>query len=252
MRFGSLFAGIGGLDLGLERAGMSVRRGKSKCDEYARRVLAKHWPDVRRWRDVRTFPPEPASAWSVDLVCGGFPCQDISNAGKRAGIDGARSGLWSEYARIIDVVRPRYVLVENVAALLGRGMGRVLGDLSELGYDAEWDCLPAAAFGALHVRNRVFLLAYAKELHGDGRDIHRGSNSQGAHAVPESRISPVQGDVPDTNEERRSGCPAERRRKSPALESVVNMRMYPAPKSKSRAVSVHRLPVANRQTVQRT
>ena len=96
----------------------------------------------------------------VDVLCGGFPCQDISNAGRRAGISGSRSGLWRYMVRAIRVVRPKYAIVENVAALLGRGMGTVLGDLAESGYDAEWDCLPAAAFGAQHERERIFVVAY--------------------------------------------------------------------------------------------
>ena len=151
MTFGSLFAGIGGMDLGLERAGMTCE-WQVEIDPYARRVLAKHWPSVRRWDDVRTFPPmanaepnerdestiggsigtgeekgrvlEPqrcADSWSVDLICGGFPCQDISYAGKGAGLAGERSGLWYEFARVVRVLRPRFVLVENVSALLTRG-----------------------------------------------------------------------------------------------------------------------------------
>ena len=102
----------------------------------------------------------------VDIISGGFPCVDISNAGKRAGITGKHSGLWRPMVRAIRVVRPKYAVVENVAALLGRGMGRVLGDLAESGYDAEWDCLPAAAFGAPHQRDRVFIIAHARREHG--------------------------------------------------------------------------------------
>ena len=153
---GSLFSGVGGLDLGLERAGMSVRF-QVEIDPYCRRVLAKHWPNVERFDDVRLVGAHNLAR--VDVVCGGFPCQDISNAGRRAGIDGARSGLWSEFARIIRELRPRLVLVENVAALLVRGIDRVLGDLAESGYDAEWDCIPACAFGAPHSRERLFLVA---------------------------------------------------------------------------------------------
>ena len=167
LTFGSLFAGIGGFDLGLERAGMRCV-WQVENDPYAIRVLEKHWPAVRRWPDVRTFPP--TQDWNAfctwpyaDLICGGFPCQDISNAGRRVGIHGERSGLWRDFARIVGVVRPRFVLVENSAALLGRGIGDVLADLARFGYDAEWDCLPCAAFGALHIRNRVFLLAYPNE-----------------------------------------------------------------------------------------
>jgi DNA (cytosine-5)-methyltransferase 1 len=191
MTYGSLFSGIGGLDLGLDRAGLRCA-WQCEIDDYARRVLARHWPDVRRWDDVRTFPPvadaeqdgrnEPAFAggvqeseeegrllqpqgradsWHVDLICGGFPCQDISYAGKGAGLAGERSGLWYEFARVVRVLRPRYVLVENVAALLVRGLDAVLGTLASLGYDAEWACLPAAAVGAPHIRDRVFIVAHA-------------------------------------------------------------------------------------------
>jgi DNA (cytosine-5)-methyltransferase 1 len=148
------------MDLGLERAGMTCR-WQVEIDDYATRVLEKHWPDVKRFRDIRTINTGELE-W-VDLICGGFPCQDISNAGKRAGIDGERSGLWSEFARIIRDLRPRYVLVENVAALLVRGIDRVLGDLAACGYDAEWDCIPAAAVGAHHIRDRLFILAYSKQ-----------------------------------------------------------------------------------------
>jgi len=187
-----LFSGIGGFSIGLERAGM---RTVAFCeiDPYCRAVLRKHWPDVPVFGDVKTLTAEaladagyhepsgrneasqgqqlgsgrtarsePASC-GIDLICGGFPCQDISIAGKGAGIEGSRSGLWSEYARIIGEVRPRYVIVENVAALLHRGIERVLGDLAALGYDAEWHCVPASAVGAPHRRDRVWIVAYAKE-----------------------------------------------------------------------------------------
>ena len=158
MTFGSLFAGIGGFDLGFERAGMTCE-WQVEIDPYCQRVLAKHWPNVRRWDDVRTFPPADGE-WGVDVICGGFPCQDISEAGKRAGLDGDRSGLWFEYERIIRALRPRYVVVENVSDLLVRGFDRVLGGLAACGYDAEWQCLPSGAFGAVHSRDRVFVLAH--------------------------------------------------------------------------------------------
>jgi DNA (cytosine-5)-methyltransferase 1 len=157
LTFGSLFAGIGGFDLGFERAGMKCR-WQVEIDPYCQRVLAKHWPDVRRWPDVRTFLVECA-AERVDVICGGFPCQDISPAGTKAGIDGARSGLWKEFARIVRVLMPRFVVVENSAALLDRGMERVLGDLAACGFDAEWEVLSACAFGAPHTRERVFIVA---------------------------------------------------------------------------------------------
>jgi DNA (cytosine-5)-methyltransferase 1 len=155
---GSLFSGIGGIDLGLERAGMRVL-WQSEIDPYASRVLKKHWPEVPNHGDIAQIDFRQVEP--VDVLAGGFPCQDISNAGKREGIEGERSGLWSEYARAIGELRPRYVFVENVAALLARGLGRVLGDLAALGYDAEWDCIPAAAVGAPHLRDRLWLVAYA-------------------------------------------------------------------------------------------
>jgi DNA (cytosine-5)-methyltransferase 1 len=167
LTFGSLFAGIGGFDLGFERAGMQCK-WQVEIDPYCQRVLSQHWPNVRRWDDVRTFPPGPNDEWRVDVICGGFPCQDISNAGLRAGIDGERSGLWRDYMRIVRMVRPRYVVVENVAALLERGIGRVLGDLAAGGYDAEWSILPACALGASHTRARLFIVAYANSNRLEG------------------------------------------------------------------------------------
>jgi DNA (cytosine-5)-methyltransferase 1 len=156
MTVGSLFAGIGGFDLGFERAGYRVR-WQVEINAYCRAVLRKHWPGVRRYGDVRRVGRHNLEP--VDVICGGFPCQDISIAGAGAGLDGARSGLWREYARIIREVRPRYVVVENVPALLSRGLGTVLADLAACGYDAEWDCLPAAAVGAPHRRDRVWIVA---------------------------------------------------------------------------------------------
>ena len=162
--FGSLFSGAGFLDLGLERAGWTPRFFV-EVDPYCQRVLAKHWPHVPRWGDIREVNPDELPA--CDLLAGGFPCQDISNAGKRAGIDGTRSGLWAEFARIIRALRPRYVLVENVEPLTRRGLGRVLGDLADLGFDAEWEVLSAESVGAPHLRRRLFILAYAQCLPGE-------------------------------------------------------------------------------------
>ena len=160
MTFGSLFAGIGGMDLGLERAGLRCQ-WQVEIDGYARSVLAKHGPDVWRWDDVRTFPDEPLGRRAVDLICGGFPCQDISRAGSKDGITGSKSSLWGEFARIIRNLRPRFVLVENSADLLVRGIDRVLGDLASLGFDAEWSVVSACSVGAPHTRERVFIVAHA-------------------------------------------------------------------------------------------
>lgn len=181
LTFGSLFAGIGGFDLGLERAGM-VCKWQVEIDEYASKVLAKHWPNVHRWDDVRTWPQENTEY--VDVICGGFPCQDISYAGKGAGLDGERSGLWFEFARVVREMGPRAVAVENVAALLTRGLDEVLGTLASLGYDAEWDCIPAAAVGAPHIRDRIFILGYASSKRLPARRIsdreHVGNESDAA------------------------------------------------------------------------
>jgi DNA (cytosine-5)-methyltransferase 1 len=154
MRVGSLFSGIGGLDLGLERAGMEVV-WQVEVDEWCRGVLAKHWPNVPQYGDIRELVGDEVEA--VDLICGGFPCQPASSVGKRRGTADER-WLWPEMARLIRVLRPRLVLMENVPGLFHRGFADVLADLAESGYDAEWDCLPAAAFGAPHLRDRIFII----------------------------------------------------------------------------------------------
>jgi DNA (cytosine-5)-methyltransferase 1 len=186
---GSLFAGIGGFDLGFERAGFKVK-WQVEIDPFCRAELVRRWPDVKRYEDVQEVHGEGQGYWyvcgesghcadcleRVDVIVGGFPCQDISHAGAGAGLAGARSGLWREFARIISALRPRYVVVENVAALLERGMGTVLGDLADLGYDAVWDCVRASDFGADHERNRLFIVAFSQSsgrpvvLRRDGRE----------------------------------------------------------------------------------
>ena len=163
MTFGSLFAGIGGIDLGLEKHGLSCQ-WQVEIDPLCREILSLRWPLVPKHDDVRTFPNKPMPR--VDLIVGGFPCQDISHAGKKAGINGRQSGLWSEFHRILGVFMPDYALVENVPALRTRGLGRVLRDLAAIGYDAEWDSIPAAAVGAPFVRDRIFVVAHRS---GDGR-----------------------------------------------------------------------------------
>jgi len=199
-----LFSGIGGFSLGLERSGGFKTTAFCEIDPYCRRVLRKHWPEVPQYDDIRTLTAErlAADGVGVDAICGGFPCQDISVAGKGAGIDGERSGLWAEYARIIGELRPRYVIVENVAALLGRGLDRVLGDLAEIGYDAEWHCIPASAVGAPHRRDRLWIMAHPSgERCADGR-VWRGDseNRKVRHAI----IGNGGQDVADTDSSRLS------------------------------------------------
>ncbi len=151
---GSLFSGIGGLDLGLERAGWEVK-WQVEVDEWCRKILTKHWPDVPKYGDVRELSGDDLEP--VDLIAGGPPCQPVSVAGRRKAQADPR-WLWPEFLRIVSEVRPRLVLVENVPGLLHRGMAGVIGDLSACGYDAEWGCLSAADVGAPHLRQRVFIV----------------------------------------------------------------------------------------------
>jgi DNA-cytosine methyltransferase len=197
-----MMSGIEGLALGLERTGMKIL-WQVEINDYAFGVLQKRFPGVKGFRDVRNCTgladpnggcgdmqkaeilPRRDFLEHVDVVCGGFPCQDISNAGERKGIEGKRSGLWTEMARLVGEIRPRYVLVENVSALLqrGRGMDKVLGDLATLGYDAVWDCIPAEAVGAPHERDRVFILAYLLcERAGRGSEQQESCESPGSMA----------------------------------------------------------------------
>lgn len=161
-----LFSGIGGFSLGLERTGGFETVAFCEIEPYPRAVLKKHWPEVPCYDDVRTLTADTLrrDGIAVDVICGGFPCQDVSLAGKRAGLEGARSGLWREYARLIGELRPSFVIVENVPGLLNLGMGTVLGDLSSLGYDATWDCIPASAVGAPHRRDRVWIIAHTASM----------------------------------------------------------------------------------------
>jgi DNA (cytosine-5)-methyltransferase 1 len=173
LRVLDLFSGIGGFSLGLERTGGFETVAFCEIEPFPRRVLAKHWPGVPCYDDVRTLTSArlAADGITVDVITGGFPCQDLSVAGKQRGMgEGTRSGLWSEIVRLIGDLRPRYIIVENVAALLsgpserrGGWFGRVLGDLAECGYDAEWENIPASALGAPHRRERVWLVCYPSE-----------------------------------------------------------------------------------------
>jgi DNA (cytosine-5)-methyltransferase 1 len=186
LRLLDLFSGIGGFSLGLERSGAFQAVAFCEIDPYCRRVLAKHWPGVKRYIDVRTLTADTLSGdgIAVDAICGGFPCQDISYAGAGAGMEGARSGLWGEYARLIGEIRPRYAIVENVPALLTRGLERVVGDLAEIGYDSEWHCIPASAVGAPHRRDRIWIVGHPERLgcHGKHR---RGAEAESADGYME-------------------------------------------------------------------
>jgi DNA (cytosine-5)-methyltransferase 1 len=202
LRVLSLFAGIGGFDLGLERTGGFETVAFCEIDPFCRRVLAKHWPKVPCYEDVRELTAERlrADGVSVDVIAGGFPCQGVSEAGLRSGLQDARSGLWSEYARLIGEIRPRFVIVENVSELLrdGYGMGEVLGDLAQIRYDAEWHSIPALAVGADHIRERIWIIAYpdsagAEPVHISGRKQRQaqvGEDAAQDHADANSARSP--------------------------------------------------------------
>lgn len=171
-----LFSGIGGFSLGLERAGM---RTVAFCEieKYCRQVLAKHWPGVPIYEDIRRLTAERLRAdgiGPVDLVCGGFPCQDISISGHQKGIFAARSGLWKEQVRIIGELRPKAAIVENVAELLrNQWLGRVLGDLAEIRFDAQWHCIRKSRFGLPSHRDRVWIIAYPNGSKLEGLDLSK-------------------------------------------------------------------------------
>ncbi len=175
MRHLSLFAGVGGFDLGLERAGM-MAVGQVENDPHCVSVLERWWPDVRRWDDVRTFRGERDFA---DVVSGGFPCQDVSVAGRRAGLAGQRSGLWSEFHRILAETSPAWAVVENVPGLLSSNRGRdfatVLSGLGELGYGVAWRVLDAQYFGVAQRRRRVFIVGHFGDMRaGEVLDLGQG------------------------------------------------------------------------------
>ncbi|MGX5708246.1 DNA cytosine methyltransferase [Brucella lupini] len=222
LRVLDLFSGIGGFSLGLERTGGFETVAFCEIEEFPRRVLAKHWPEVPCYHDVRELTADKLAAdgISVDVITGGFPCQDLSLAGKKAGMgEGTRSGLWSEIDRLIGELRPKFVIVENVANLLsgpseqpGGWFGRVLGDLASIGYDAEWHCIPATYLGAWHRRDRVWLLAYANEkcgqqgvskgpIFGQRNLLQQPSRSfarwPGRSNLPKSRICGRHDGIPD-------------------------------------------------------
>ena len=159
MKFGSLFTGVGGFDLGFEQAGMKCE-WQVEFDKNCQNILRKHWSETELFDDVRTVGKHNLK--SVDVICGGFPCQDVSIAGKRAGLAGERSGLWSEFARIIDELEPNWVVIENVPGLLSSNRGRdfatVIRWLAERGYGVAWRILDSQYFGVAQRRRRVFIV----------------------------------------------------------------------------------------------
>lgn len=192
MIIGSLFSGIGGLELGVCEAIGAEVGWQCEIDPFCRRVLAKHWPGARRFEDVTELTGEMVG--KTDVMVAGWPCQDLSQAGKGAGIEhGKKSGLWREIPRLIGEIRPRYLVLENVPALLARDLGVVLGDLAARGYDATWDCVPAAACGAPHRRDRWFAICYPD------------SDSESARSVNARKTPWVRAMAADTDRNRPQG-----------------------------------------------
>lgn len=209
MRVLDLFSGIGGFSLGLERTGGFETVAFCEIEDFPRRVLAKHWPGVPCYDDVRTLTGEACGR--IDVITAGFPCQDISLSGRGEGITGARSGLWTEVARLVGELRPLYVILENSPALLVRGFEHVLSDLASLGYDAQWHCIPAAYVGAAHRRDRIWVVAYPVQVGGfpeaDGRldwtllyqaEWPEIADATGGHAswAPEPNVARVANGLP--------------------------------------------------------
>ena len=159
LRLLDTFSGIGGFSYAAEQiVGGYKTVAFVERELFCQKILNKHWPKVPIYDDICTFNPAPGSA---DVICGGFPCQDISLAGRQAGIkEGTRSGLFYELMRVVRLVRPKYIILENVSAILSNGFDLVLGELAEAGFDAEWACIPASDVGACHKRDRWWLVAY--------------------------------------------------------------------------------------------
>lgn len=203
-----LFSGIGGFSLGLSQTGGFRTEAFCEIESYPQQVLKKHWPGVPIYDDIKELTSERLvrdGIPAIDVITGGFPCQDISVAGEQVGIEGSRSGLWGEYARLIGEIRPRYAVVENVSALLsgdrGQWFGAVLRDLARIGYDARWGCISAADCGALHLRNRVWVLAYPNRDDGG-----RGGSTEPSERNSRLELGSSGEDVAYPNSKGLEGC----------------------------------------------
>jgi DNA (cytosine-5)-methyltransferase 1 len=196
LRVLDLFSGIGGFSLGLERTGGFKTVAFCEIEPFPRRVLAKHWPEVPCYDDVRTLTASRLRAdgiTRVDLVCGGFPCQDASVANVEGlGTAGDRTGLFAEAVRIVSDLRC-VLLMENVTGLLGRGFGDVLRSLARIGFDAEWENISARELGADHLRDRLWILAYPSETGCQGFEPFRGALSRAKAALAQHYDAPLGG-----------------------------------------------------------
>jgi len=200
LRLLDLFSGIGGFSLGLERTGGFETVAFCEIEDFPRRVLAKHWPKVPIYDDVRTLTADrlAADGIAVDVITAGFPCQDISAAGSRAGLHGDRSGLFFEVSRLVGELRPRYIILENSPELLDGWLGEILGTMALFGYDAQWEVISAAMVGAPHIRERIWVVVYAPEVSGLhqlylGNAIRRGLPNSGNPWASDAWDSPEAG-----------------------------------------------------------
>ena len=200
LTIGSLFAGIGGLELGLEWAGLGPVLWQVEIDPFCRAVLARHWPNVTRYNDVT----RPRNYPNVDVVCGGFPCQDVSVAGAGRGIGGARSSLWWHFADVVRQVRPRFVVVENVASGAKRWLPHVRHQLHVLGYGTRAVALSAFDVGAPHLRRRIFVVASDAERRGVRLQPGRGGRSR-REGANESFDACAEGLAADADRAQREG-----------------------------------------------
>ena len=227
MRVGSLFSGIGGFDLGLERAGMKIT-WQVEIDEFCNKVLAKHWPHVKRYGDIRSVGK--ANLEPVDLICGGFPCQPFSCAGKRKGAEDDRA-LWPEMFRVIQEIRPRWIVGENVAGIISMELDNCISDLEREGYSVQTFIIPACAVGAPHRRDRVWIVAqYSKDDAESGERLSGHTNESvisggetrkeccrsGSESLPNSTHERLQGSLEairkegqEPNDELLHGCGGE-------------------------------------------
>ncbi len=171
LRVLELFAGVGGFSCGLDKTGGFETVAVCEIDPFCRDVLRKHWPEAYQYDDVRELTARQlcADGLSIDVITGGFPCQDLSTSGSGLGLAGERSGLWYEYARLIGEIRPKFIIVENSPELLAGWLGDILGTLATFGYDAEWHCIPLAATGAPHGRERAWIIAYPAGFRQQGQ-----------------------------------------------------------------------------------
>ena len=199
MKLLDLFSGIGGFSLAASWVWQDELEiaGFCEIDKYAQKVLQKNFPGVPIHEDITKLDGKDFK--NIDLITGGFPCQDISVAGKGAGIEGSRSGLWSEMHRIISEVRPRFALIENVPMLTIRGGTRVIADLAEIGYDAEWQIVGADDVGAWHRRKRIWICAYPRHTESPGRKESEERHEYKRRRDARSKPSSLYHDVPDTD-----------------------------------------------------